>query len=180
MAFEHVAQEWGYARTMGGTVLVAGSRVYPTSHDRRSLYVVQPIRERVIGVDMLDGEGVDLVHDLAKPLPFADVTHVDCCSVLEHCADPFAVARNLYAAMVPGASILVSVPFCWRVHAYPSDYWRFTCEGIRQLFPGIEWARLVYVYDGKESQRFKVSEEEKALKLPRLPKCEVVGWGWKR
>jgi hypothetical protein len=33
--------------------------------------------------------------------------------------------------------LYVSVPFSWKFHAYPSDYWRFTPEGIRILFPKI-------------------------------------------
>ena len=31
----------------------------------------------------------------------------------------------------------LSVPFAWKFHGYPSDYWRFTREGVLKLFPGI-------------------------------------------
>jgi SAM-dependent methyltransferase len=126
---------------------------------------------------MQAGEGVDLVHDLSQPIGFR-VAHVDCCSVLEHCDDPFAVARNLSDALLPGGTILLSVPFVWRVHAYPSDYWRFTVEGIRKLFPAIAWPYLAYAYESRESSRFKVTASEKGTGM--LPKCEVVGWGFKQ
>lgn len=172
MAFEKLAERWGY-RPLPGLALVAGSKVYPTSEDRRRFYSVP-----VVGVDMLPGDGVDLVHDLSLPLGFK-VCHVDCCSVLEHCADPFAVARNLSNALVPGGTILFSAPFCWRVHAYPSDYWRFTIEGVRQAFPLIDWQRLAYAYDGALHDEFRITKQEKALKLARLPKAEVIGWGVK-
>lgn len=161
---------WGYT-PREGLALVAGSKVYPNSHDRRAMYPL------AVGVDMLKGEGVDFVHDLTHPLK-CTFEHVDCCSVLEHCADPWAVARNLSDALVSGGTLLLSVPFCWRVHAYPSDYWRFTAEGIRLLFPAIEFKHLAYAFRDRESARFKVLDSEKDTGL--LPKCEVVGWGVKR
>jgi hypothetical protein len=34
---------------------------------------------------------------------------------------------------------MVGVPFSWEIHAYPNDYWRFTADGVRVLFPGFEF-----------------------------------------
>ena len=34
---------------------------------------------------------------------------------------------------------MLSVPFAWKFHGYPSDYWRFTREGVKKLFPRIDW-----------------------------------------
>lgn len=167
---------WGGQLTRG-PVLVAGSKVYASGPDRRTLYGGE-----VIGVDMQDGIGVDLVHDLALPLP-RTFAHVDCHSVLEHCADPFAVARTLSDCLQPGGSLLLSVPFCWRPHAYPSDYWRFTVEGVKRLFPAIRWELLKYQYDGNLQDAFGISKAEKVENIERgeirLPRAEVVGWGRK-
>jgi len=33
--------------------------------------------------------------------------------------------------------VYVSVPFAWKFHGYPSDYWRFTPQAIRLLFPDL-------------------------------------------
>jgi hypothetical protein len=31
--------------------------------------------------------------------------------------------------------LYLSVPFAWKFHGYPSDYWRFTHAGVKKLFP---------------------------------------------
>lgn len=163
---------WGLTPTPG-TVLVAGSKRYPTSAPARRY------AGTVIGVDMSGGAGVDLVHDLAKPLAFS-VSHVDCCSVLEHCADPFAVARTLQGALITGGSLMLTVPFVWRLHGYPNDYWRFTIAGVKRLFPGIVWKRLTYAVDGEERDDVRIGKDEADENFVRLPRAEVIGWGVKK
>jgi hypothetical protein len=95
-------------------------------------------------VDRQAGAGVDRVLDLAAPFEEVDralagrrFQTVLSTSVLEHCADPFRMAANLTRLLAPGGWIYVSVPFAFRFHGYPSDYWRFTPEGVRLLFPGV-------------------------------------------
>jgi hypothetical protein len=63
-----------------------------------------------------------------------------CLSVLEHCEQPFAAADNLTRLLKTGGKICISVPFAWQFHGYPSDYWRFTHEGVRKLFPKLTFA----------------------------------------
>lgn len=54
--------------------------------------------------------------------------------VLEHCADPFAVVRNMRAWLAPGGHVYVVVPCAQRLHNFPGDYWRFMPDGLRVLF----------------------------------------------
>jgi SAM-dependent methyltransferase len=93
-----------------------------------------------IGLDMQEGKYVDLIHNLNNPVPLDPVDAVFCFSVLEHCNKPWIVAENISNVLKPGGLLLLSVPFQWRVHGYPNDYWRFTPNGIKELFPSIEWA----------------------------------------
>ncbi len=118
--------------------LEVGSKDYGTTEDVRQLFPDVPY----LGVDLQAGVGVDVVLDLAGT--FADVDAalgnkrfgtIFCLSVLEHCPDPFGLARNLTALLESDGKILVSAPFAWIYHAYPGDYWRFTHEGIQKLFP---------------------------------------------
>lgn len=120
-------------RAVSGRTLVVGSKVYNDKLDRRLLY------GDAVGVDMQDGPGVDVVHDLEQPIDIGLFDHVDCCSVLEHVRCPWLMAENIEHLMRPGASLLVSVPFVWRMHGYPSDYWRMTPEALRVLFPNVRW-----------------------------------------
>lgn len=99
------------------------------------------------GVDMLEGDNVDKVIDLTASFEQIDeklegkrFKSIFCLSVMEHCSNPHAMARNLADLLVPGGLIYVSVPFSWKFHGYPSDYWRFTPEGIKVLFPDLSFS----------------------------------------
>ncbi len=126
-----------------GPVLEIGSKDYGNTPDLRSLL---PGREYV-GVDMEKGKGVDVVLDLtgdlpaiAAALPAARFNTVICFSVLEHCRDPFRMCANIAGLLNEGGRVFVSVPFSWKIHGFPSDYWRFTPQGVRLLFPGFDFS----------------------------------------
>lgn len=162
-------------RKKSGPTLVVGSHVYGPREDRRKRY------REAVGVDMVPGEGVDWVCDLANETMGSVqlYDHVDCISVLEHCAKPWEVAKNIEYLMNPGGTLLLTVPFAWWVHAYPSDYWRFTTEAVRSIFPRIEWAELLYANlkltdNGKLPSLF--DEEEHRY----LARTEVYGFGARR
>lgn len=155
-----------------GRVLVVGSHVYEKKpKDRRDLYADR------LGVDMIDGEGVDVVHDMEKPLPksLGTFDHVDCVSVMEHCQRPWLMAENIMKAMNPGASLLLSVPFCWRVHGYPSDYWRVTVEAFPVLFPRIKWKDRGYLMRGEYR---KISNRVEIDGKKYIERAEAIGFGY--
>lgn len=121
-----------------GPILEIGSRDYGSTVNMRDLFP----GEEYIGIDMQAGKGVDHVIDLTAPLEGIDAIldrrrfgTIICLSVLEHCAQPFRMAENITRLLRPGGRLYVSVPFSWKFHGYPSDYWRFTHEGVKQLFP---------------------------------------------
>lgn len=95
---------------------------------------------KFIGTDFRPGPGVDRVEDLRK-LSFGDgeVGTAVCLDTLEHCADPMAACRELRRVVDPGAGIcIISSVMLIGIHAYPSDYWRFTPEGFRVLLEGFD------------------------------------------
>lgn len=99
--------------------------------------VLRPHCQSYTGIDMQAHPNVDIVHDLTHPIdlePFDDITLI---SVLEHSQYVWKVAENVERLLKPGGRMIITVPFSWRVHAYPSDYWRMTKEGVKTLFPNI-------------------------------------------
>lgn len=123
-------------------VLEVGSHDYGSTQNIRSLF---PNAEYT-GIDMNPGAGVDLALDLTCPFEEIDSAlggrrfeTIFCLSVLEHCSQPFVMAENMSQLLVPGGQIYVSVPFAWKFHGYPSDYWRFTHEGVKKLFPELRF-----------------------------------------
>jgi hypothetical protein len=143
--------EQRYRRPATGRVLIAGSHVYADKPDRRKLYDSND----VVGVDLTAGPGVDVVADLEDwrsivnsgllTMPTArHFSHIECCSVLEHSRRPWRLAENLEDLMCTGSTLDLSVPFVWRYHSYGGDYFRFSADGVRELFPRIKWRALMY------------------------------------
>lgn len=156
-------------RPCPGKTLVVGSRVYDGREDRRLLFA------DALGVDMLDGPGVDVVANLEERSDFGPFAHVDCVSVLEHCRRPWKVAENIEAMMLRGGTLFVSVPFCWRVHAYPDDYFRFTPAALEVIFPNIIWLAR-----GLGHETYSTKSKIPAVHVnnhPYLSRTETFGFG---
>lgn len=131
------------AARLQGPFLEVGSRDYGTTQDLRSLF--GPDCEYV-GIDMEAGPGVDVVMDLAQDFARIDERlggrrfgAIFCLSVLEHCDRPFQMADNLMRLLKPQGWLCLAAPFTWQIHNYPNDLWRFTPDGIRTLFPLIDF-----------------------------------------
>lgn len=97
-----------------------------------------------VGVDWAASQHdlrADLVADLDAPLPIPDCSAgtVVCLSVLEHLPHPLATLREVRRILEPGGALVLVVPFQWRVHEAPADYFRYTPFGVRAL---LEEARL--------------------------------------
>lgn len=131
------------AGEFAGPYLEIGSKNYGSTQDLRSLFAG---RGTYVGIDMAAGEGVDLVLDMTRDFDEIDTAlggerfgTIFCLSVLEHCDQPFRMAENLSRLLRPEGQLCVSVPFAWQFHGYPSDYWRFTHEGVKKLFPELSF-----------------------------------------
>ena len=160
------AEFFGVPRS--GRTLIVGSKLYDGVEDRRRLY------HDAVGVDMEEGDGVDILHNMEDAPLSERFAHVECISVLEHSPRPWLAARNIEESMQIGGTLWLSVPFIWRVHAYPSDYWRFTIEAVRSIFTRIEWAGLEYCSDGLIVKRPRRINHEGLL---FLGKTEIIGVG---
>jgi len=128
-----------HAEGFHGPYLEVGSKDYGTTQPLQQVLKHEGPYTRV---DMQDGPHVDVVLDLTIPFEQIDARlngvrfgTIFCLSVLEHCRQPFVMSENLVRLLAPGGKICLSVPFAWKCHGYPSDYWRFTPEGVQLLFP---------------------------------------------
>jgi SAM-dependent methyltransferase len=129
--------------TVDGPVLEVGSKEYGSTSSFRTLYK----GSEYVGLDMADGTGVDVVTDLTQgigPLREGHFALVICCSVLEHVTRPWVFAENLTKVVRPGGKLFMSVPWVWRYHPYPDDYYRFSHKGVMQLFDRFDWDKMYY------------------------------------
>ncbi len=92
-----------------------------------------------VNVDLFPFPGVDIAADLTE-LPFKNDSFdaATCDQVLEHVPDPHVVANELHRVVKPGGLIHVASPFVFPWHPSPSDYTRWTQEGLVSLFPTCE------------------------------------------
>lgn len=101
---------------------------------------VKRLHSRVINVDLHDSEVIDVV-TRGQKLPFASNSLALAISqeVLEHLPKPFETIREVHRVLKPGGRFYCQVPFVIGYHHGPHDYWRFTREGIEQLFNPDHW-----------------------------------------
>jgi SAM-dependent methyltransferase len=148
---------------LSGPFLEVGSRDYGETQDLRAFFP----GETYIGVDLSDGKGVDTTVDLTQPFEAIDEQlgqqrfgTIFSFSVMEHCDNPFLMAENMERLLKPGGRIVLSVPFAWKFHGYPSDYWRFTREGVKKLFPRIDWDESgVNLWHTPKQDDFRILDE---------------------
>jgi SAM-dependent methyltransferase len=67
------------------------------------------------------------------PVSDASVDLILCTEVLEHVPDPRQFLTEAFRCLIPGGTILLTVPFAARWHFIPYDYWRFTPSGLGRL-----------------------------------------------
>ncbi len=124
-----------------GPILAVGVRSLTKSSLARQL---APFAGReVIGLDIHPGIGVDVVgdvHELSKKFPPDHFAAVVSWSLFEHLTTPWVVAAEISRVLKLGGFAIHAAPWTWPSHAMPQDFWRFSTEGLRQLFD----ARLGY------------------------------------
>ena len=87
-----------------------------------------------LNLDLLVGEDVDIQGNLLH-LPIKDeiVETVVCTGVLEHVSDPHKAVEEIYRVLKFRGRVFLEVPFIQTIHASPTDFYRWTPDGIRQL-----------------------------------------------
>ena len=90
--------------------------------------------KRYTGIDIRRGPGVDRVEDVESlPRVDASVGSVIALNVFEHVQHFWRGFEEVQRVLRPDGLLIVSCPFHFHIHAYPSDYWRFTPEAVRLL-----------------------------------------------
>lgn len=111
----------------GGTTLNIGSgpRVY--------------IRAGVTNVDITPYPGVSIIAS-AENIPLADnsVARIISDNVLEHIANPALAVREMHRLLAPGGVAYVATPFLYPFHSSPSDYQRWSTQGLIALCKDFE------------------------------------------
>lgn len=141
------------------TVLELGSRVVANQKiNHRSLF--DETRCSYIGLDIVDGENVDIVMDEPYRIPVAteSVDVAVCGQVFEHVPFFWISFLELARVLRPDGFLLLSAPSRGHVHSPPFDGWRFHHQGFEALgsFAGLRVVEATTDYPPThpESKRF--------------------------
>ena len=92
------------------------------------------IDSRIANLETEAAEGIDIVGSVENiPCPDNCFDFIITQEVLEHVKSPITAIQEICRVLKPGGIAYIQLPFVIGFHPCPSDYWRFTHEGIVAL-----------------------------------------------
>jgi len=119
--------------------------------------IITPYVSEYLVSDLYQAKGVDFIED-ARKLSHKDKTFDSILSfqTLEHIDDTRAVVKEMYRILKDGGVVITTVPFLHAQHGHPSDFHRFTTEGLKWYF---EQEGFKIIKSGKQGSSFAVISE---------------------
>jgi SAM-dependent methyltransferase len=97
------------------------------------------LAQGIINLDIEQFPKVDVVADGCRlPFPAGLFDAVISDTVIEHVKYPALYVSEIKRVLKPGGVIFIIAPFVHPYHGYPSDFQRYSIEGIKTLFEGFE------------------------------------------
>jgi SAM-dependent methyltransferase len=156
--------------------------------------IITPYVSEYLVSDLYPVQKIDFIED-ARKLSHKDKTFDSILSfqVLEHIDDTKAVVKEMYRVLKYDGIAMVTVPFLCAQHGHPSDFHRFTVDGLRWYFEqegfkvievgkqGSSFAviselfRFAFLNPYKNHGRIKTAILTRIIKgLTKLDKCEIL------
>ena len=93
------------------------------------------LSRNIVNLDLFPNCNVDILSDIHSiPLKDDSIDGVIITGVFEHIEKPETVAKEIYRILKPNGLVFASVPFMQGYHPDPTDFQRYTIEGIQRLF----------------------------------------------
>jgi SAM-dependent methyltransferase len=94
----------------------------------------QPDVGQYLGCDLAGNELADRIIEIPDVLPLESesVDVVLSSQVLEHVASPDVYLQEAFRVLRSDGLLILSTHGMWRYHPDPNDFWRWTCDGLRQ------------------------------------------------
>jgi SAM-dependent methyltransferase len=158
-------KEWmvSHREKLGASILDIGSLDV-----NGSLRDVIPV---TVGIDMRKGKGVDVICSVSDLKDHFKDGHFDSCvsaGTLEHVEDWKGFVNNTWDVVKEGGYLVMTMAGLWKGrHNYPNDYWRFTEDQIKEIYPTAEWVGKV----GATSIGWVVKKEGPRPNVSVIPKA---------
>lgn len=91
--------------------------------------------EQYVGADLPGNPAAGVTIDSGGRLPLEDgvMEGVLSTQVLEHVEDPALYLAEAHRVLRPGGSLVLSTHGFWKYHPDPTDYWRWTADGLMRI-----------------------------------------------
>ena len=96
----------------------------------------RPLFENSVCLDLVTpATGILNISGDAHILPLKDscIDFITAFEVIEHLEHPWVAFKEIARVLHRGGFFVSTVPMYWHVHGWPSDYWRFTADGLKLL-----------------------------------------------
>ena len=133
-------------KNINGIVVDLGGGFKP-SYER--FWQIKP--EKLIRVDINKSVHPDILTDLNGSFPFADnfADTIFLFSVIYILKDPGKTLLEIHRILKPGGRLFLTSPFIFNEAKEPSDYWRFTSEGLEKLLKEAGFGSILIVPIGE-------------------------------
>lgn len=139
-----------FSKLLDDPIYEIGSYIVDGQEELANLRSLFPNKE-YLGLDMREGPGVDIVIDICKGtktawrLPHRLLTTVLMLDTIEHVEYPHRAVENIRYNMAADSIFLMTGPFYFKIHDYPSDYWRFTPAAFQSLLKPFDLSICIQV-----------------------------------
>jgi len=131
-----------------GNVLDLGSKSQNSSYYE---YIKIDDNCKITYTDLKPGSGVTVV-DVQEKLPFDDNSFdmVLAFHLFEHVYNYSTSVAEIFRILKPGGKFIISMPFMYKYHADPDDYYRFTDSAIVKIWEegGLKCSAVEYLGEG--------------------------------
>ena len=135
-----------------------------------------------IGADLAGNKSAEVVvnEDGSLPLPNDSFDCVLSSQVLEHVREPGVYLRESFRVLRPGGSLILSTHGIWTYHPDPTDYWRWTIDGLRLQIEtvGFEVIETRGIF-GPESSALQLLQDATFYRLPSFVQ-PIYTWTFQR
>ena len=126
-------------------IVIVGSKQYDFDKENIKVRLIEWGFNDITGIDLFEGEGVDHATDITDSGSEFVIKNkgyfstLICMEVLTHVKNPFLAAKNMISLLKKDGVAILSECYIRKISKMPLDLWRFTYDGTKELFSGLEF-----------------------------------------
>lgn len=119
---------------------------------------------------------LDHTCNLNEPLPFKseEFNTIILSDVLEHVAKPELLWREMYRILGEGGKVILNVPFFYKVHEVPHDYFRYTRYALQKFADDLGFKTIVLEETGGVPEILTDITSKIAFHIPLIGKSLAI------